>query len=145
MPKIPYNERVLARLHARSKRVDGHLLWQGAISIGGHGQTSFHNGTVLVHRLAMHLLKDFDLNSLLQINHIRECRYANCWDVEHLYTGTHRDNMEDWKVNNIICRNGHELSKDNTYTYLDKNKGAYLRICRECSRERKRRFREKSK
>lgn len=99
---LTYEESILKKLEDNSiiDSITGCKLWQGAkVAYHGHGKTTFHNRTVLVHRLAMHLLKGFNLLSDIQINHKRECLYSNCWNIEHLYEGTQKDNMQDRRAN----------------------------------------------
>lgn len=51
-----------------------------------------------VSRLILHLLKDFNLDSNLNVNHSLECNDSRCWNPDHLYVGTQHDNVHDTKV-----------------------------------------------
>jgi len=95
-----YNERILDNLKKRTviDIATNCWLWQGGKSSHfGHGKTSFHDRTITIHRLAMHLIKGFDLMSDNHILHKLICPNRNCWNPEHLYEGNHQDNMNDRK------------------------------------------------
>lgn len=83
----------------RWKRIDpetGCWLWTGHRNIvSGHGYIRFKGSPRPVHRVAMHIYKDFDLASPGVICHIRTCPNAHCFNPEHLYVGTKGTNAMD--------------------------------------------------
>jgi hypothetical protein len=74
--------------------------------------TIAHNTKVFVHRLAAHLWLGMSLDSDLDVCHT--CDNPPCFNPEHLFTGTHLDNMKDaadkgkWDGKRIL--RGEELS-----------------------------------
>jgi hypothetical protein len=74
---------------------DGCWEWVGYKTNQGYGRVMAQRRSYLVHRLAMHLWKDFDLNSALLICH--HCDNPPCINPEHLFVGTVYDNVQDMK------------------------------------------------
>ena len=76
---------------------DGCWLSCGYSDERGRPRIRYYGKEIKLTRLAMHLFKDFDLDSELQINHnIDVCKnLGKCWNPEHLYVGTQGDNMLD--------------------------------------------------
>src|SRR6266496_4585146 len=62
---------------------------------GGKGTITVDGRKVLVSRLSASIYLGFDLNSKLNINHKLECKFADCWNPDHLYAGTQADNNRD--------------------------------------------------
>ena len=51
---------------------------------------------VTISRLSAHLFLGLDLNNpKQQANHKRDCPHEDCWNPDHLYIGTQRDNVRD--------------------------------------------------
>ncbi len=66
------------------------------------------------------------------------CDTPRCVNVDHLFAGSHSDNMRDAVAKRrhgmskkTHCRNGHEFSPDNTYL-IKKPTGRKTRVCRTC-------------
>lgn len=102
----------------------------------GYGKLKFKGKTYRAHRIAyMYLVGEPKQNVL----HKLDCPNKHCFNPEHLYDGTHEDNMKDRKnagnyINynkyNIICARGHNLKN----AYINKTSGyRQCRICRELS------------
>ena len=74
----------------------GCLLWLGSYNKDGYGQFKVHNGTrngrtILAHRVAWELSHGLVVGDF-QVLH--ECDTRPCVNKDHLFLGTHRDNME---------------------------------------------------
>lgn len=117
---------------------DGHWLWIGAVSGNGYGY--YRNQRV--HRLSVSIYHRVDYNGDWLACHI--CDEELCWNPLHLYVGDSSTNTIDTvrkgTFNNQYtkathCVNGHEFTKENTYTYLTKN-GKLFRQCRQCVKGR---------
>jgi hypothetical protein len=70
----------------------------------------------LVHRLAAFIWLEFDLASDLMVLH--RCDNRRCFNPEHLFTGTHQDNMDDmWsKGRNQDQRHPRKLTRNAVIT-----------------------------
>ncbi len=69
-------------------------LWSAAKYRNGYGAFSFCGGNIKAHRFSYELfVGPIEMGKL--ILHRRECGNRNCVNPNHLYMGTHRDNMRD--------------------------------------------------
>lgn len=110
-------------------------IWMGARKIdydgstGGYGLIFHLNKAHKVHRLSAALYLNYDLDSDLQINHKNECTSRACWNPDHLYIGTKRDNILDYGKTITHCPKGHLYTKENSLL----RRGT--RECRDCRRQ----------
>lgn len=88
---------VIDRMWARTIKDGECYLWIGGRDKWGYGRIYYQGKQRLLHRVSAHLFLDFDLSSVMQINHKNECNFRTCWNPEHLYIGTHQQNMDDMK------------------------------------------------
>ena|SRR6266404_2037961 len=118
--------------------------WRSSASsnIKGYATIGIEGKTYRVHRLSMYVFKDFDLNSDFLICHKIECQYPDCWNPDHLYVGTHENNMSDIIKKNYenpkpFFKCGHKKEQSNIYSYY--SNGCRVEICLECKLENDRR------
>lgn len=82
----------------------------------GYGKIRFLGKKVAVHRVSCHLFHKLDLNDKsLRALHKLECLNKNCWNPEHLYIGTDKDNGRDMidsgiLINRKVGNHEHERS-----------------------------------
>lgn len=89
-----------------------------------------------IHRLSAAIFLGLDLDdSALFALHKAECKYLNCWNPEHIYVGTHADNMRDLgeRIRNSPCRKCGSLRR---YKYRVSKTGRYVSYCLDCKRKR---------
>ena len=113
---------------------DGCWEWTGRKSRTNYGicNIKFDNEQYyLIHRI-FYRLANGSFNKSLHVLH--ECDNPTCVNPDHLFLGTHLDNMRDMakKVRSHFskkthCPSGHEYNTENTRIY----KG-YIRVCKAC-------------
>ena len=117
--------------------VRGCWLWIGAVHPKGYGLTYFEGRTQPAHRVTYKLLRRA-IPPNLQLDHL--CRTRHCVNPYHCEPVTGLENSQRGNRNHNYkrthCKHGHEFTPENTYEFY-----AGERLCRECQRERVRRFR----
>lgn len=109
----------------------------------GHCKVGFNGKKVMLHRLSAHIHWGFDLDSPTLILHKPLCFLPNCWNPEHLYEGTKKDNAQDSILVGTFhftevtthCPQGHEYTPENTAI----NSTSGKKYCKECNRQRAKR------
>lgn len=107
--------------------------WMGPCNPKGYGKIKWHPfGDVRVHRLAAMLWLGFRLNDSQYVCH--KCDNPSCFNPEHLFIGTSRDNQLDCvqkgrnpNKTKTHCKHGHEFSPENTW--LEKTGARHCRTC----------------
>ena len=94
--KKTLKQRFESKINIDSK--SGCWIWKGAPRGKDHnyGQMQVGYKSYKANRLSMCIYKNFDLNSIEQINHKLECNNSMCVNPNHLYVGTQSENMQDW-------------------------------------------------
>lgn len=89
-----YDERVKKRLKSRVKiNENGCWEWQGGLNWFGYAITTYRKETgIFAHRLSYRLWKGKFEDKLLICHH---CDNKKCINPDHLFVGTHQDNMTD--------------------------------------------------
>jgi hypothetical protein len=90
-------DNIVERMNLKTVKdsITGCWLWMGG-NTRGHGKIRFNYCKEMVHRISAHLYLGYDLDSSLQVNHKRECPNKNCWNPDHLYIGTQKENRSDY-------------------------------------------------
>lgn len=115
----------------------GCWLWQGSISRLGYGEMRLDRNTKgKAHRVAWEL-ENGPIPEGMEVCH--SCDVRACVRVDHLFLGTHLDNMRDASAKGRLdgriplkshCKRGHEFTVANTYIATSGD-----RRCRTCHRD----------
>lgn len=108
MSNIKDKQYLLKRLekHTIKDQTTGCWLWIGNLSKGGksegYGRINLFGIIFYVHRVSAYIYFDMPLHKIIdkftknsQALHKTICPNKNCWNPEHIYVGTHKDNMLD--------------------------------------------------
>ncbi len=109
-------------LEKRNITEDGHWLWMGVCWPNGYPQIKLKGKTFAVHRLSLQVFRNVEFGPNEQANHVRECKYKHCFNPDHLYKGTHSDNMSDIPMKCSKCGGPKKRNK-----HCEKCKKEYMR------------------
>lgn len=122
-----------ARFWSRVQKTDGCWDWTAALSHYGYGEFYLGETSYRAHRVSWILLCGEIPPGLCVCHH---CDNRKCVRPDHLFLGTHNDNMQDMKQKDrrkqTACKKGHELTDDNV-AYRSNSRGKY-RLCKICER-----------
>lgn len=129
------------RLYSKIERdpLTGCFNWTASKHRSGYGQIKVSKKTLLAHRVSYQLHYGVDP---LELNVCHKCDNPSCINPQHLFLGTHTDNMQDMvrkgrynpinqHTNKTHCKNGHEFTVENTY-YRAENRNH--RLCKVCNK-----------
>lgn len=109
-------DKVLERiLEGTIKTEDDHWLYQDCITDTGYGLLSISSKNepirYKVHRLSAYIYLGLDIyDGDTQVNHKNICKYKNCWNPDHIYVGTNKENGVDYRNSRTHCKNNHDLA-----------------------------------
>ena len=112
------NKKLLVKyLDRKTQYIDGHWLYTGGSkTVDGYRRITIDYKPIGVHRLSAYIFLGLDIsNSNSQANHKPECQYKECWNPEHIYIGTHEQNLQDYfkqgshNSKKEFCKRGHKL------------------------------------
>lgn len=128
-----YIERLLTRTTVNA---NGCWVWGGTVNTKGYGEFSCRNKPTRLHRFSYAFHKGpIPAGKLV----CHKCDERRCWNPEHLWAGTNRENMVDcsrkgraWKQKNTTCKHGHPYTPENI-RLLDMGM-TKKRVCKICAR-----------
>lgn len=86
------------RLWSKTKIVNDCWIWTG-YKQEGYGFVTVDGRLLRVARLSAHIHHGLDLDDEKQLAcHKQECPNRSCWNPDHIYVGTHSDNMQDARI-----------------------------------------------
>jgi len=91
------DEIIKQRFFAKIQKTDSCWLWTGTITGGGYGHFRTNKGPRGAHRVSFEL-KNGSIPKGLDVLH--HCDIRNCVNPDHLWLGTHKDNMRDMESKN---------------------------------------------
>lgn len=111
-------QEIMLAIESKSKRADnGCLEWFGIRSKQGYGMMFFLDRTcTTAHRALYQAIHGLELPRSIVVCH--KCDNPSCVDIDHLFAGTHRDNMHDklmkgrnakkYKLHTRVCKHSNE-------------------------------------
>ena len=131
-------DKIKRRLITQTEYLDDHWIFTGgSITTDGHRRITIKGRRFSVPKLSLYIHKDFNLGSSMQANHIEHCPHKNCWNPEHIYVGTHEENMTDQStkrehvnLKKNVCKHGHP--EDGSYYSFSRHKS--FRYCKTCAK-----------
>lgn len=127
------------RFWSRVKRGDGCWEWQGGSNQYGYGLFTRRGCDTKVTRVASRISWELAHGPIPQGMVVcHKCDNPPCVNPDHLFIGTHLDNMRDMVAKGrsvpsrkswTHCTRGHEFTPENTRIHKDG-----YRLCRECVR-----------
>lgn len=132
MGKVKDKDWILKQLEKKTVQINGCWLYTGGSkTTDGYRRIKIEGKYIGIHRLSAYIFLKLDLSNNEQLaNHKPICSSKVCWNPEHLYVGTHLQNIKDYLAaghynsKKTHCKRGHKL-------ILSLSSGK--RYCNECA------------
>ena len=122
-------------------RRSGCWLWQRALKGCGYGHKWYEGKCQSAHRISWQIHRGPIPEELFVLHH---CDVMHCVNPDHLFLGTHQDNMDDQRKKGRhlqdFCKYGHPLIEENLYKFSNGR-----RACRACHLRRDAEDRKRAK
>lgn len=109
--------------------------WLGLRLASNYGTVRWMGKYVRVNRLVLHLLGKIDINDPKQLS-LHKCDNPPCFNPDHLFAGTHADNMQDLSVKGTtrleFCKRGHKMEGWNVKHGFQQDGTTPRRRCKTC-------------
>jgi hypothetical protein len=129
--------KIIDTIKARTRKDGSCWLYVSSVNkTTGYADITIKGRIIGVHRISAFISHGLDLNDSSEFAlHKEECKHLNCWNPDHLYIGTHADNMRDVgnKIRSRPCRKCGSLKR---YYYRVKKTNRIVSYCLECKRRK---------
>lgn len=129
MPLLPTTKERLFK-STKPNPATGCVEWTGCVGPNGYGAIHWNASVMLVHRVAWTIERGVIPNGLYVLH---RCDNKICVNADHLFLGTHRDNIEDCFKKGRFCRgerHSHAKLKESQVLEIAHSKDNYANLAK---------------